>query len=126
MSKMLAIALLVVVGVSLESAAPAHAEDYGVVVLTNPTRSTLFYEFQWGANGAWAKSYLSPGGIKAHYVELDANNCAPAPNIRFDNGVGNVKLYALSFYAANRVNAHSGKLYSFYSNGPYFDLSSKR
>jgi hypothetical protein len=121
-------ALLIAFGLGLgllsAAGAKAHAEDYGVVTMINPTRGTIYYQFQWG-NGGWVRYRLAPNSYRNHYHDLDAWNRAPTPYVRFDNGVGNVKNYRLDFFAANRVNYYSGKKYDFAWRGPYVDLYSK-
>jgi hypothetical protein len=109
------------VGLLGAAAAEARAEDYGVVTINNPTRSTISYQFRWG-DGEWVDYSLSPGYCRYHYHDLDEYNRAPTPQIRFDNGVGNVRTYRLGFYAANRVNCYSGKWYNFAWSWPYLDL----
>ena len=77
------------------------------------------------SNGAWVEYRLPPHTYRCHNYYLDANNQAPPPSIRFDNGVGNVRTYSLGFYAANQVNFYSGKRYNFQWSWPYLDLYSR-
>jgi hypothetical protein len=125
----LAAVVLAVAGLAA-SAAPAKAASFAMITIDNPTDSTVSYQFKWG-NGDWEDFSLAPGHYRNHWYPLDEDGRAPTPQIRFDDGHGNVVAYRLEFYASETRGYDQGKIYYFrwvYAplvDGYYLDLFAK-
>jgi hypothetical protein len=126
----LAAAALAVVSLAA-FAAPARAACYAMITIDNPTDSTVYYQFKWGEDGDWQDCSLSPGCYRNHWYPLDDDGRAPTPQIRFDDGHGNVIAHSLEFYASETRGYDQGKIYCFrwvYApliDGYYLDLFAK-
>lgn len=104
--------------------AEARAQNSGVITLTNPTNSPIHYQFRWG-NGVWVGYTIDPHRFTVHSHPLNAQGLAPAPAIRFHDGVAGIMRCNLQFFAARRPNFFTGKEYEFEWTGPFLDLTAK-
>lgn len=98
----------------------AHAGDWAMITIRNPTDNVLNYQFQWG-NGGWDEVAIGPGKYVNHYIELDEFGLAPIPFVRFDCVGGDEEfteaIYELDFYESDFTGEFAGKQYTFQYTG---------
>jgi hypothetical protein len=69
----------------------------GRIVIHNDTGVAIHYLLKWGPSGEWRTITVNNGMFHWHTYELDPDDRAPAPYIRFQNAAGAYTEYRLRF-----------------------------
>ena len=75
--------------------------DVGMFAIHNPTRVAIAYQVRWG-DGEWKNFTVAPGKLRKHWYDLDRNDRAPSPYVRFDNTGGDGRVTSTTYHVKFR------------------------